>query len=143
MQPSDELKSLILLLYKKENDEGLFRFAQELYSKEDGVLVIGSEPGEGYAGYEGVLEFYRREGETHPEVEVKDIQAFTKNGFGWVVDRVSARLPGGMKVPVRHTYLFHQEGNTWKVIHAHISVGIPDKDLGTIFQKTTREPAEE
>ena len=58
MQPSAELKSLVLQLYEKEASGGLFYFAKRIYSRQDGVLVIGSEPNDRYEGYEAIMRFY-------------------------------------------------------------------------------------
>lgn len=133
MQSSTELKELILQLYEKEASGGLFDFARQLYSNQENVLLIGSEPDDRYEGYQEIIRFYKMAGASGVEIQMDEIQAYAEGLFGWVVDRVTARLPGGLEVSVRHTYVFHREEDAWRVVHAHISVGIPDKDLGRIF----------
>jgi ketosteroid isomerase-like protein len=130
MKSSAELKSLVLQLYEKEASGGLFDFAMRLYSRQDGVLVIGSEPGDRYEGYESIIRFYEAAGAAGLEIKVDDLKAYCEDSFGWVVDSVTARLPIGIEVTVRHTYVFHKENNAWKIVHAHISVGVPDENLG-------------
>jgi ketosteroid isomerase-like protein len=39
-------------------------------------------------------------------------------------------LPKYIEIPVRHTYVFQREGDGWKIVHAHISVGVSDESLG-------------
>ena len=130
MQSSDELRNLILQLYKKEASGGLFDFAAQLYSRQEGVLVIGSDPGDRYEDYESVIGFYQAAGVAGLEIKVDDLKAYSEGPFGWVVDRVIATLLNGIEVPVRHTYVFHKENGIWKIVHAHISVGVPDESLG-------------
>lgn len=99
------------------------------------MLLIGSEPADRYEGYEAITDFYRRAGASVVEIKVDSMKAYSEGPCGWVVDQVTARLPNGLEVPVRHTYLFHQEENKWKMVHAHISVAIPDKILMRIFKR--------
>jgi ketosteroid isomerase-like protein len=135
MQPSDELRNLILQFYKKEASRGIFDFSRQLYSRQEGVLVIGSEPGDRYEGYEAIIDFYKTAGALNLEIRVDDLKAFSEGAFGWVADRVTARLPDGIDIPVRHTYVLHRENDEWKIVHAHISVGIPDDQLGVILKR--------
>ncbi len=135
MQSSDELKSIVLQLYENEKSGGLFDFARRLYSHQDGVLVIGSEPDDRYEGHEAITHFYKRAGDAVLEIKVDDLKAYCEGTFGWAVDRVTAKLPNGLEVPVRHTYVFHIENGAWKIVHSHISVGVPDESLGMLQMK--------
>ena len=58
MQPSAELKSIVHQPYGKEASGGLLDFAKLLYSRQDGVFVISSEPNDRYDGYEVIMSFY-------------------------------------------------------------------------------------
>ena len=62
MQAFAELKSLVFQLYEKESSGGLFDFTKHLYSHEDGVLLIGSDPDDRYEGYEAIIHFYEATG---------------------------------------------------------------------------------
>lgn len=130
MQSSDELKKLILQLYEKEASSGIFDFAKQLYSRQEGTLLIGSEPCDRYEGYDAIIHFYEAAGAVGLEIKVDEIEAYDEGAFGWAVDRVTARFTNGIEIPVRHTYIFHREEGGWKIIHAHISVGVSDESLG-------------
>lgn len=130
MQPCDDLRNIILQLYEKEGSGRLFVYAKDLYSRKEGVLVIGSDPKDRYQGYEQIIRFYQEADKVGPEIKVDDLKAYSDGPFGWVVDLVTARLPNGAVVPVRHTYVFHKENHEWKVVHAHISVCVPDESFG-------------
>lgn len=131
MQSSDELKKLIIQLYKNEASGRIFDFARHLYSRQEGTLLIGSEPGDRYEGYDAIIHFYKEAGTVALEIIVDEIDAYTEGAFGWAVDHVTARLPNGTEIPVRHTYIFNLEEGGWRIIHAHISVGVLDENLGT------------
>jgi ketosteroid isomerase-like protein len=130
MQPSAELKSLVLQLYEEEASGGLFYFAKRIYSRQDGVLVIGSEPNDRYEGYEAIMRFYEMAGAAGLDIRMDDIKAYWEGAFGWAADQVTVKLPNGIEIPVRHTYVFQKEDNAWKVVHTHISVGVPDESFG-------------
>ncbi len=132
MKLSSELENLIIQLYDKGTSGGLFDFARRLFSRRKGVVVIGSQPGDRYEGYETIMRFYERESAGGVRIKVEEIKAYKEDPFGWAVDRVTAELPDGTQVPVRHTYIFHQERKEWKIIHVHISVGVPDESLGML-----------
>ncbi len=129
MHPSAELKSIILQLYGKEASGELFGYAKQLYSQQDGVLIIGSDPNEFFEDYNSITRFYEAEGVAGFEIKVDDIKAYCEDTVGWVIDRLTVKLPNGIEVPVRHTYIFHGENDTWKIAHAHISVGVPNESL--------------
>jgi hypothetical protein len=61
---------------------------------------------------------------------VEFLKAYQERVFGWVIDRVIAKLPDTIEIPVRHTYVFLEEDAAWKIVHTHISVAVPDESLG-------------
>lgn len=130
MQSSDELKAIVLQIYEQLRSGGILDFVRRLYSRQDGVLVIGSEPNDCYEDYDSIVHFYETAGAANLEIKVDELHAFCEGEFGWAVDRVIAKLPNGIEIPVRHTYIFHKDSDQWKIVHAHISVGIPDENLG-------------
>ncbi len=129
MQSCPELINLILQLYEKEALGGLFDFAKRLYSSQDGILVIGSDPNDRYEDYESIIHFYEAAGAAGLEIKIDDIKAYREETFGWVVDRVTAKLPKGIEVPFRYTYFFNKENSVWKIVHTHISFGVSDESI--------------
>jgi SnoaL-like domain len=135
MQTSAELEGITRQLYDNETSSGLFDFTRRLYSRQKGVSLIGSEPNDKYDDYEAIVHFYEAAGASGVEIRVDDLKAYSEGTFGWVTDRVTAKLPNGIEIPVRHSYIFHREGNEWKIVHAHISVGVSDESLGVTGKK--------
>ena len=120
MQPCDDLKNLVVQLYKSEALGGLVDFARQLYSHQVGVMVIGSDPKDGYKDYEAIIRFYEAASAAVLDINLVELNAYRESTVGWVVDRVMARLPHCIEIPIRHTYIFHQENEAWKIVHAHI-----------------------
>ena len=129
MQPCTELKHLVLQLYEQETSGGLLAGARRLYSQQAGVMLIGSDPKEWFEDADSIMHFYAENSATGLEITVDRLKACQENGMGWVIDRVIAKLPNGVEIPVRHTYLFHQENGDWKIVHAHISVEVPNESI--------------
>jgi hypothetical protein len=49
--------------------------------------------------------------------------------MGWAVDEPIFGLPDGSAMRIRPTFVMHQEGGTWKVVHGHSRSGFPMKKL--------------
>lgn len=49
--------------------------------------------------------------------------------MGWVVDQPIFLFPDGSAVQTRLTAVLHQEGGAWKLVHMHLSVGVPDEEV--------------
>jgi len=130
MESSPELENLIRRFYSQEGSGGLLEFARQLYSQHEGVILVGSQPGDIFEGHQAILAMYQQADAMNLEIRVDELKAWQGGDFGWVVDWVTARLPEGLDLQIRHTYLFHREAGSWKIVHTHISVGIEDGKLG-------------
>jgi len=130
------LTDLIQTHYQKLSSGSTQDFSRSLFSRQSPPLVIGTEFGNWFEGYEAAIQFYYLEGAANLKVHVDDIRSQQEDHMGWVADRVTARLPSGLQVPVRHTYLFIQEGESWKLVHSHISVPVPDDKLEQLINQT-------
>jgi hypothetical protein len=95
-----------------------------------GVSVIGTAPGEGHDDRESWIETYaklipdaglRLEGGPEP-------RGFAEGSVGFAVDEPRFVLPDGSFLPARLTAVLRQEDEQWKVVHLHLSVGVPDED---------------
>jgi ketosteroid isomerase-like protein len=105
-------------------------------SAEPGVLFIGSAPSEwmeNLAALEPMVQASaaNSSGKIPPDLQ---IQAMQEGTMGWSAFRYTARLPNNSTVLLRGTAVYHQEGGTWKIVHSHISVGIPDELIPNIAQ---------
>jgi ketosteroid isomerase-like protein len=66
---------------------------------------------------------------TEIEVSPRNLEAFVEGSVGWVSGWVVWILGDGREVPTRWTAVFHREGDDWKMVQAHTSVGVPNEKL--------------
>jgi ketosteroid isomerase-like protein len=135
MERSAEIKELILRFYdafSSGDTDGIARMT----SQADGTLGIGTDPNEWWDGYSTLsritqtqLQEMRSAGIT---LVAGDPQCFQEGSVAWTVDRPSIRLADGTETPTRLTTIFHKEGDEWKMVHFHTSIGVPNAEaLGT------------
>ena len=130
MEPSTELKSLYLRICAalSSGDDSFF---ERCFSQEDGVLAIGTDPTEWWAGYTNITRVFKAQlKETGGFQILADTpHAYCEGSIGWVAGRPALKLPDGTEMPVRLTAVFHKEQNSWKIVQWHFSIGIANEDL--------------
>jgi hypothetical protein len=110
---------------------GDFSWLDPHISRRSGVSLIGTDPGE-WAEDEGVAHFVQRVVQAIAGtvgVDPGPVHAFREGSVGWTVARPTFILPGGGRVSARWSAIFHEEDGTWKLVHVHASVGIPNENL--------------
>ncbi|HEX7300156.1 MAG TPA: nuclear transport factor 2 family protein [Solirubrobacteraceae bacterium] len=55
------------------------------------------------------------------------VQGFADGSLGWAFDRASFVVPDIVSLPTRLTAVLREEGGTWKLVHAHFSLAVPDE----------------
>jgi SnoaL-like domain len=133
MQPCDELENIVLQHYGKFHSGEQASTIQATYSLQDGVVIIGSDPGEWVEDREGLNVWVQAGGAVKAEITVQNIRAMCEGSVGWTMDRVKVRLPNGVEIPIRHTRIFHKEDGVWKMVHLHVSVAVPDKKIDLLY----------
>ena len=130
LQQSTELREVFLRVYEgmETGDVGLIL---DLMSRDAGVLVIGTDPDEWWSDFATIEQVYtvqlnemRESGVTF---QTGDPQCYQEGSVGWCADRGTMVLPDGTQQPVRLTAIFHQEGGDWKMVHSHVSLGVPNE----------------
>jgi len=130
MQPCDELKNIVLRHYGKFDSGRQADSIQEVYSLQDGVVIIGNDPNEWVADRDSLLALIKAGGSVKAEIVVHDIRALSEGSVGWTADRITVKFPNGIEVPVRHTRIFHKEDGVWKMVHLHVSIPVPNEKMG-------------
>jgi ketosteroid isomerase-like protein len=127
MNTSVELKSLTLRLYESMTSGDLNAIVS-LFSHQSGVLAIGSDPNEWWAGYDTIERVFKVQFQQTGKVQVKagELHAFAEGTVGWVASRPTMRLPNGQEIQFRETMVFHKEDGEWRIVHFHDSLGVPN-----------------
>lgn len=130
MKKSDELRTLTLESYNAF-EKGDYTFFERHTSKEDGVLAIGSDPEEWWAGYDTITRVFKAQMQEMGGFVLADAdpQAFSEGSVGWVADYPKMRLPDGTEIPFRITAVYQKENGAWKMVQWHGSIGMPNEEM--------------
>ncbi len=126
MRDSADVTDALLRFYQRvsANDVGSFDW---VVSRDPATLVIGTAPGEWITERERLLFGFQTEGyglEPGPGPK-----GHAEGAMAWAVDEPTLHYPDGSRVGTRVTAVLLQEDGTWKLVHAHFSVGVPDEEV--------------
>lgn len=125
MQQSAEIREAMLRFYDRlsANDVGSF---DELVSQDPATLVIGTAPGERVTERAQLRYGFEAEGF---RIEAGDPAGYEEGSLGWLVDEPAFVFPDGSSFQTRLTAVMRQEDGRWKLVHMHVSVGVPDEEV--------------
>ena len=130
MEPSVELESAVLRLYDAMA-AGDVSAIERLFSRQSGVLAIGSDPAEWWAGHDAIVrKFEAQLLETGTRrIDPGELSAFVEGTVGWAVDRRTMLLRNGKELTVRETTVFHREEGEWKIVQFHASLAVSNAEV--------------
>jgi hypothetical protein len=130
MEASPELADLMLRAFTAMT-QGDIAFFERHVSPRDGVLAIGTDPQEWWAGAATFLPVlhaqFQEMGGGFPIVPGRP-QGFREGAVGWIADRALLRLPDGTEIPFRLTLVVHREDDDWKIVQWHASIGAANEE---------------
>jgi hypothetical protein len=130
MQPCEELKDIVLHHYRKFDSREQADSIKEIYSLQEGVTIIGNDPNEWFDDRDSIIAFMKAGSSSKMDIAVQNLKAYSEDNVGWTMDRVTIRLPNGNELVVRHTRIFHKENGAWKMVHLHVSIAVPNENIG-------------
>jgi ketosteroid isomerase-like protein len=130
MNASPELQKL-MLRFVQAAAEGDTVFIDELYSRQPGVLQIGTDPSEWWRGWETISRVWREQiaalGGSMPLV-ANDVEAWEEGTVGWAAAQGAVQIPEQPELPMRFTAVFRREDGAWKVVQGHGSLGVANEE---------------
>jgi hypothetical protein len=102
---------------------------------QEAKLIIGTAPGEIVSDRKAMRFGFETEGVT---LDCRSPRGFEEGSLGWVVDEPRFGFPDGSGMDCRVTAVTRNEGGTWRLVHAHFSVGVPDEEVVALQQKWSR-----
>ena len=135
MRQSAEVRDTLQRFYEMFSAadlEGFTRIIAQEKEADEGILVIGTEPGQWVEGREQWIA--AREAQIHSMQGLRleageEPHCYEEGSMGWVADRPRAVLPDGSAILTRLTGVVRQEEGEWRLVHIHISVGVPDEEV--------------
>jgi hypothetical protein len=132
MRQSEEVRDAMLRYCDRISASDVASF-DELVSQEPATLIIGTAPGEWVTERDRLRFGFEAEG---VRFEAKDPVAYEEGLLGWVVDQPSFFFPDGSAMETRMTTIMYQEEEgRWKLVHMHLSVGVPDEQVIELQQR--------
>jgi ketosteroid isomerase-like protein len=125
MNPSAEIKDAMLRVYAA-HASGDASASLRLFSRQEGVLAIGTDPNEWWAGFDTIAQVFKAQlPEMGGKIQVKagDLHALAEGTVGWAADCPTMQALG-QEIPMRVTAVFHQEDGAWKIVQYHVSIGV-------------------
>jgi hypothetical protein len=135
MRQSEEVRDAMLRYCDRISTGDVASF-DEVVSQEPATLIIGTAPGEWVTERERLRFGFEAEG---LRFEAKDPLAYEEGSLGWVVDQPTFVFPDGSAMETRMTAVMHQEEGRWKLVHMHLSVGVPDEQVVDLQQRWADE----
>jgi hypothetical protein len=125
MQRSDAVRQGMLDFYDRlsAGDVGAF---DDVVSSDPATLVIGTAPGELVRERDRLRIGFEAEG---ARIDDGDPEAYEDGSLGWLTDEPTFSFPGDTTVKARVTAVLHREDDRWKLLHMHVSVGVPDDEV--------------
>jgi hypothetical protein len=129
MEQSTELKELYLRICEAQSS-GDYSFFERYFSQKDGVLAIGTDPTEWWAGYATITRVFKAQLQEAGGFQIlaDSPQAYRDGSIGWVAGQPTLKLPDGSEMQVRLTAVFQKEQNGWKIVQWHFSMGVSNED---------------
>jgi ketosteroid isomerase-like protein len=130
MERAPELEDLMRRWYAAMAD-GDAAFVDRALSRQEGLLVIGSDPREWWTGYATAAERFKtqiREMGGQLRATPGDLQAYREGSVGWAADHPTFRLPDGTELALRLTGVFRQEDGEWRCVQWHASIGVGNEE---------------
>ena len=130
MEQSSELIELTRRIYYAMSG-GDIAFFERHIARQDGVLVIGSDPSEWWADYATIIRVFKAQMEELGQlsIDVGQIDAYSDGNVGWAACQPVLRLADGTAFTHRTTLVFQRQQGEWKIVQWHGSTGTANADL--------------
>ncbi len=129
MQLSDEVRDAMLRFYTRLSANDVASFDDVV--SPDAVVVIGTAPGEWVTERDRMRFGFEAEA---VRIEANHPEGYEEGTMGWVVDEPTFFF-GELAVRTRLTAVFHRHDDRWKLVHMHVSAGVPDEEVGELQRR--------
>ncbi len=129
MEQAAELKALYRRICEAQS-KGDHEFFEGLFSREEGVLAIGTDPEEWWSGYDAIVRVFEAQLKEVAGIEISadTPRAYCQGGMGWAAGQPTLKFTDGREMAFRLTVVFQKEQEEWKIVLWHSSIGIPNED---------------
>jgi adenylate cyclase len=103
----------------------------EAIARDDGALIVGSDPGEWWAGHEVITAVMRTQAQEMPQIhfEIEEIVAWKKGATGWAAVKAQMATDHLPPAETRSTIVFSEEGAYWRIVQWHFSIAVANEEV--------------
>ncbi|MEJ2588180.1 MAG: nuclear transport factor 2 family protein [Deltaproteobacteria bacterium] len=130
MEESKALKNLYFGICEALSS-GDAAFFESRFSQRDGVIAIGTDPEEWWAGYAAITKIFKSQLEEAGGFQILPDTplAYRDGAVGWLAGRPRLKLTDGSEIPFRLTVVLQKDPDDWKIVQWHFSAGISNEAL--------------
>jgi hypothetical protein len=125
MKESIEVRNAMLRFYDRLTAGDVPAF-DSIVSDHPATVVMGTAPGERVVERHRLRFGFEAEG---VGMTPGPIIAFADGDLGWILDEPVMSFPDGSRIATRLTAIFFRDDAAWRMVHMHISVGVPDDEV--------------
>jgi hypothetical protein len=125
MHGSSAVREAMLEFYDRLSASDVDSF-NRLVSSDPATVVIGTAIGEIHRDRAKLRFGFEMEG---ARIEAGDPQGYEEGTMGWVIDEPTFIFGEMPPVATRLTAIFRREDERWRLVHMHVSVGVPDEEV--------------
>jgi ketosteroid isomerase-like protein len=128
MQRSQELIDWLTEFYRAGNGSELDTINRML-STSDGMLVLGTDPREWWEGSDKIRSMFAIQMQEMGSLPLTagNPVAYVEGSMGWIADQPTLTFPDA-SMQVRLSVVVHREDGEWKLVHAHLSLGVANEE---------------
>jgi ketosteroid isomerase-like protein len=122
----------MLRFYERLSAKDVAAF-EGLVSADPVTLVIGTAPGEWVTERARLRYGFEVEGVSlEPGASPT---GYERGDVGWFVDEPTYHFPDGSRMHTRMTAILQREDGDWRIVHMHVSVGVPDEEVAALQER--------
>lgn len=136
MRESADVRAAMLEFYDRLSAGDVDRF-DDLVSSDPSAIIVGTAPGEWVAERDRMRYGFETEGvEIRPgRRAVGYAERDEDRALGWFLDDPVFVFPETGPLDTRLTAVLRHEGGRWKLLHFHVSIGVPDGEVAELARR--------
>jgi hypothetical protein len=130
MERSEEVSEFLSTLIGTFGTDRMSSAFVAALSGDAGTLLLGTDDAEWWGDQESLHRAINAQG---PELEgaqatVKHVEGWSEGAVGWGAVRFDVAFAGGPASSLRFTATVVQQGDQWKIVQGHVSIGVPNEE---------------
>jgi class 3 adenylate cyclase len=133
MQDAPELAALTRRVYAAMTNGDAETLAH-VVSRHEAALLVGTDPQEWWRGHDTIVSIFTKQlDELLADAgsfrwDTGELLAYCDGNLGWVADNPTVTMGTGEVVKMRSSMVYRLEHAQWKIVHWHVSVGVPNEE---------------